>query len=782
MWRTRTAIALVTLASLLFEVTLTRVLSFTLWYHFAFLVVGVALLGSASAGTWLATRRASVDTVVTWRWALVLALALPVSHAAFQLIPFEPFRLALEPMQWVLGAFGVVVLAAPFFANGVILSSLLARAGERPYPVYAADLLGAGLGATLAPLVIGRVGAPGAIVVAAVLAGVAALLFAWVERGIARWLSAGVVFGLIVLLPTAHQVLPWRVSADKRIGGQSAEAVLRQERLVRWSGWDIASRVDVIATREGARILVDAGTAMTRVPRVPATLDHLTPIVDATAAVLQPARGQRVLIVGSGGGWEVLRALSHGAALVDAVEINPLVVRWVQQDLRDGAARLHQDPRVRLHLDEARAFLTAHDTRYRAILMVHTISNAAYGAGAMSLAEDYILTREAFVTLLAHLDDEGLLLVTRPDAQLARLVRTVQAALPGGVEVDHTGLAFVDPRGAGFFAGLITSRRALTPETRSRIEQLLTTLGLQVRVPSSLRAPSSRSITTPASDDQPFFSQRVRFSDLGLADLGAVLGGRSSDLDARGSQHAADGRMALEERPVAEIAAVGTGFIACLVGLLGVLLPLILARRTRRQLAAQPAAVVLRFVALGLAFLFVEIALMQKLTRVLGHPSLSFAVVLGALLVGTGLSSLLLAPRLATRLRPLRAALWIAAASAGLLAVSLSAVLGLVEAAPLAVRILAALLLCTGMGLAMGLPFPTALRDLAQQGGSVPWAFGVNGFASVAAPALALVAGAEFGLTATLLVGSLLYALCGVLPESTPPPRPDLSRAGGAES
>ncbi len=263
---------------------------------------------------------------------------------------------------------------------------------------------------------------------------------------------------------------------------------------------------------------------------------------------------------------------------------------------------------------------------------------------------------------------------------------------------------------------------------------------------------------TPATDQHPYFNQRVPFRALRAQDFSAVLGAQSSEHDVSIDS---SGRMALEERPVAEVAAVGTGLIALLVGLLGVIAPLLLARRTRRQLASSPLGAVLRFGALGLAFMFVEIALMQQVTRVLGHPSLAFAVVLAAVLMGSGLSSQWLAPRLSHRARPVRSAPWLAAAATGLVAVTTPMLLGALEAAPLWLRVLGTAALCGLSGLAMGLPFPAALGDLARRGGSVPWAFGVNGFASVSAPALAVVLGAELGLTATLLVGSLLYLVAG---------------------
>ncbi|MBN2359645.1 MAG: hypothetical protein JXR83_09320 [Deltaproteobacteria bacterium] len=773
----RCAVALVTAATLLFEVTLTRVLSFTLWYHFAFLVVGVALLGTAAAGSWLSVRAGGAAGLRPARWALTLALALPLAHALFQLLPFEPFRLATQPAQWAIGALGIALLAAPFFATGVVIASLLSEAGPRAHTVYAADLIGAGAGAALAPLAIRWLGAPGAVIAAGVAAALAAVLFALASER-RSWLVAGAscALALAVLVPLAQRVLPWRVTDEKKIGKLPAEQVLRDPGLTLYTGWDIASRVDVVESERGARILVDGGTSVTRVPEIPADLSALAPFADVNTIALQSARGGDVLVVGSGGGWEVLRALAAGAGHVDAVEVNPLVVGWVRADQRFATARLHRDPRVSLIQDEARAFLAASDRRYAAILMVHTISNAAYGAGAMSLAEDYVLTVEAMRLLFDRLHDGGLLLITRPTAQLKRVVETIAAAAPAcRQQIDACAMAFIDPGSNHFFSGVIAARRPMAAAQRVAITEALILAKLSPLKPSLVKPPQQRALTRPATDDRPYFAQRVAFSDLTLVDFRGVLG------DTRRHEFvtSTDGRMALEDRPVAEVAAVGTGLIAAGVGLVGVLLPLLLARRTRRQLARQPLSTSVRFVAIGLAFMFVEIALMQKLTRVVGHPSLAFAVTLGSLLVGSGAASQWLAPWFARRLRPMRDAMLFAAAGVGLVAVGSSTLLYAVDALPLGPRIGVAIALGTGIGLVLGSPFAVALTRVSARGESVPWAYGVNGFASVVAPALAVMLGAEIGLTSTLLIGAALYAVAGLLPEQARPdtplpgPRPD---------
>jgi SAM-dependent methyltransferase len=781
----RIGIALISAATLLFEVTLTRLLSFTLWYHFAFLVIGVALLGTASAASWLAAREGGSAQSRSSNWALGLALALPLGHSLFQLIPFDPFALAQSPWQWLWGVVGIAALAAPFFATGVIIASQLEKAGDRPFSVYGADLLGAALGAATTPLFIRWVGAPGAVLMAAFLAMLGAFFFARAEGDeAAAQKRRTVVFAALavlalILAPLADRVLPWRVTAGKRIGPYPAAEILSRGDLNVFTEWDISSRVDVIATKAGPRILIDGGTAMTRVPRIPKDLSKIRPIHDVTNVAFK--KDASILIIGSGGGWEVLRALSHQVGHIDAVEINPLVVKWVKADQRFGAKGLHDDPRVTLHHDEGRAFLAALPDDfegYDAILMVHTISNAATGAGAMSLAEDYILTQQAFEEILSRLKPNGLFFLTRPRAQLARLVATTRAALAVAknnvgtvdtVDIDAHALAFTDPKNGPFFAGLIASPAPLSSGIREELAALFRRFNLQPEIPSQVPFPHERALRAPATDDTPFFSQRVAFSDLSAADFAAVLLGNDDGTVGEVNQ----ARLALEEKPVAEVAALTTGLLTAAVAFLGIFLPFLWRKRRATPLASRPGITTLRFAFLGLAFMFVEIVLIQMLTRVLGHPSLAFAIVLGAVLLGTGLSSQFLAPRLSLSFSPLRLSMGIAAAMALALALIGPPLIDAMVGAPLWLRAVMAALFAGGSGLALGLPFPISLRDLARGDGNIPWAFAVNGFASVIAPALTVVFASQWGLAATLFVGAGLYGMAGILPPLGPPPQGD---------
>jgi hypothetical protein len=257
-------------------------------------------------------------------------------------------------------------------------------------------------------------------------------------------------------------------------------------------------------------------------------------------------------------------------------------------------------------------------------------------------------------------------------------------------------------------------------------------------------------LTSPSTDDRPFFNQRVAFTDLTAAHVAAVFEG--------------DARLAVEDRPVAEVTLVLLlGQLTLLGGLL-FLLPLALARRRERRAGPGDASLVLAgatFFVLGLAFLFVEVSLIQQLTLYLGQPALAFSLVLAGLLVFAGLGSLT-----DRRWRPgdgeLRWALGLPALLVAT-AFALPPLMGRTLGAPFAARVAAAMAVTAPSAFLMGRPFSRGLRWAAARPERVGWAFALNGLASVVASLLALIVAMTLGLRSVLLIAAGLYLLAGLM-------------------
>ncbi|HOX45718.1 MAG TPA: hypothetical protein PK668_19110 [Myxococcota bacterium] len=772
-------------ATLLLEVALTRILSVALWYHFAFMVVSTALFGLGFAGVALSVRRAPerISDRLLGGAALSAPLAFAGGYALFNAVPFEPFSLGLDPLQWLWMPLSYLSVTLPFFCSGLTIAALLTRHAASVHRLYLADLLGAGLGSLAVVVLLPWLGGAGSVLAAAALAALGAALLCWPGPRRLAWAALALGLALGGAAPWGEELLPLRVSADKVTGdGRPVGEVLEDGRVHLAEAWNTISRVDVIEHRAGGRVqrsvLIDAGTAVTRLAHPGGPIAELGPTQDEEAFFLQLLARPRVLVVGSGGGREVLLALRNGAAQVVGVEINPAINELVAERMADFTGGLYQDPRVVVHTDEARSFIRRDSTRYDLIHLPHTISNAAMSSGSLSLAENHLMTREAFEDYLAHLAPSGVLLVTRPEAHLPRLVTTLRAALARRAPAAGSGLP--DPGlpgdvllwrapaagpGQSFYGGMAFVLRPLSAEEVERFRARLTARrleplylpgdppgGMYARLlaepsPETVPVPFA-AILTPATDDRPFFNQRVPFSEIGWDDLAGVF--------SRGR----DGRMALEDRPVAESSLLVLLAEIAALGVLLILGPLWVFRR--RALAGRGRLRTLgAFVGLGLAFIVVEVGLLQRLNLYLGRPVVLFSTVLGSLLLASGLGS-----AFARRFSAASAPRW-AAWAAGGAAAAMSALAPLLDASlawPLPARVAMAAALVAAPGFAMGMPFPLLVRQLEQTFPErIPWAWGVNGFASVVGSVGAVVLGMTAGFTAVLWIGVGLYGLTGLV-------------------
>ena len=532
-------------ATLLCEVSLTRILSVSLWYHFAFMVISTALFGLGFAGVVLALRKnaGQVSARLIAAGAIGTPLAFVGGYWLFNLVPFEPFSLGVDSLQWVYLPLSYLAVTLPFFFSGLTIAAILTRHARSVHRLYFFDLLGAGGGSVLVVFLLPLFGGSGTIFVSAVMAAAGAVLLS-VEQG-KTWVysAAGVLVVLVVLVPFADKLVPVRVSSNKMFG-----KVLADPDKNLFTTWNTISRIDVVKynDRRGVEqrsILIDAGTALTRMAHPQTPLGELVPGKSDEAFFYGLYQDAHSLVVGSGGGREVLMALRNGAKKVSAVEINPAINQLVAEDMADFTGHLYQDPRVFAVTDEARSYIRRSTERYQLIHCPHTISNAALSSGSLSLAENHLLTLEAFADYLDHLSSDGLLLITRPEAHLPRLFVTVRKIyeMQARKDLSTSVLAWRRPStNLSFYAGFVVRLKPFNETEIQSFLQVLKANGLEpLYIPGSAEhVPYSELLTagdptavevpfaailTPATDDQPFFNRRVPFLEIAWSDLAAVF-------------------------------------------------------------------------------------------------------------------------------------------------------------------------------------------------------------------------------------------------------------------
>lgn len=728
------------LAVFLVELTLMRAVAQVTWPPFAFLALSAAMLGGGLAGTLLVVRPDwSKAPELPAAGGVVVAVGAPAAMVAVLLAGLEPLRVGHE--AWATFVFVAVLLAIalPFVGLALSLSALLLEFPEHPHRVYGADLTGAAIGSFLSVILLDGLGTAAAGALAGALGAVSALFLA---RGVAlRAVGVAALVGGLAFVPAAKEIVP-RPTADKRVGDDPARDVLAVLKahgtLHTVDGAD--GRVDVLPALPSANVLIDLGAAVTRAPLFPAT----TAPRDAASAgfLARDPTGGDVLVVGSGAGYEVARALLHGAAHVDAVEVSGAVLAAATDGSIPSSKAVYDDPRVSAHLEEARSFLEQHDRkdpgqRWRHIIAVHTISNSAITVNAMRLAEDFLLTRESLRTLLAHVADDGVLYMTRPAAQIDLLTDLARDALAaeGISDVDdHLALLVREPEDP-FFRGLIVSRQKLDRST--------------------LDAPPDHHWTSPPpathevlpTDERPFFHRQ--------------------------SEEGADPQL-VQAPTLADSAVAWVGGLSVALSLAVIVFPLLLRRRqdivvaksvgAARAGERRPALSHMTVACLlGIGFMCLELSLAQRLTLMCGRPAVAFAAVVGGMLLGAGLAGLL-ASRNGWRV-PLATALLLSATGAALSVVAppLLDAMGVLTLPPFA-RAFAAALVSAVLSAPLGLGFPELVAVASRRSPSAaPWLYGLNATVSVGATAFHAGMAPLVGLVGTTMIAASCYALGAAL-------------------
>jgi len=785
-------IFLLSLATLLLELSLTRVLSVGLWYHFGFLVISTALLGFGTSGVVLALwRRLREQIFLDFALAVLAVLFGVLTVVCFwlmQRIPFDPFSLFSDKRQLGFMPLYYIVISLPFFCSGLALALLFTRGGHHVNRLYAFDLIGAGIGCGALALIMPAFGGSGSVVCAAALGLLAAAIFGFRAAKKIAGLALILAAGSIVLAFFANNLLPISITPNK--------APLPTPPI--YSAWNTFSKIDVIETqparanttsRGSRRFIFDAGTAATGMmdlrPNVREALRQAGDDADYTSNIAYVGKtNPSVLIIGSGGGGQVVDALHYSASKIVAVEINPIINDVITNRMRDYWGDLYQQPEVQVVTEEGRSYVRRSKEQYDAIISVHTISNAAIASGALSLAENYVLTREAFEDYLDHLKSDGVLYFTRPETQIPRLFSTGREALAARGITDFPSHFFAYralppgehlPSFKSFCAGFLMKRSPFTPEEIAAIRRILkigeapktgegtTEVLYSPGEPASgsiyyrlLTAPDLRAVYAsepaqiePATDDRPFFNQHTRWSTINWKTF--------QDIFTQNTARKA--RMALEDRPIAEVTLLVLLAQSIVVAAILIFLPL--AKFSRKGLRVpHRGAFLIYFAGLGLGFIMIEIALLQRFTLFLGQPVYTFAVVLAALLLFTGIGSAL-SDRFGSAARKnLRLIVPLILLTLLLTAFVTPYLFNATLGWSLLARVLVSVLILAPLGILLGMPFPSGLRIIGEEVPSlVPWAWGVNGFFTVIGTVGALILGMAFGFKAVLVIAAACYLI-----------------------
>jgi spermidine synthase len=791
------SIAIISAAALSYEILLTRLFSIIQYHHFAYMIISLALLGYGISGTVLTlfNKPFSENFIRVYLASIILfAISMILCFLIAQQIPFNAEEVLWDWRQplWLFVIYLLFML--PFLFAAIAIGLALMCFGRQISRLYAADLLGAGTGSVLI-IVLLFVVMPDRVLPFLVAIAISAVLVAGWELQIrfSRW-QWGLVILVILpfLIPSqwlALNISPYKglpqllkIESTRIVDSRSSPLGLLQvvESPViplRFApGLSLKNDIEPPAQ---LAVFTDAG-GMTVINQKTASPEQLSFLDQQTsAAVYHLRKAESVLVLGAGTGNDVLQASYHQVPKIDAVELNYQLADLLVNKYADFSGDIYHQPGITLHIDEARGFINRTRDKFDVIQIALLDSYSASTAGLYALSENYIYTKEAIQEYLSRLTSEGYLSITRwiklPPRDALKLVSTVIEALRDLDEnnpeqrimlIRHWQTSTLLVKNSVISAEEIDRLRKFSTErlfdtayypgidesTVNRFNILRQADYYQAT--RKLLGHSSEQFVEqykfdirPATDNQPYF-----FNFFKWAVLPDIL-----DLKDRGGMPLAEwGYMVL----------VATLVQAVIASLVLILLPLMFRRSASIKMTRPAVFSLLYFLALGLGFLFIEIAFMQKFILFLHHPVYAIAVTLASFLVFAGAGShyskkLVAARGVVAGLKIVIVAIVVIGTIYSLL---LDVILPSFISLPVMVKVLVTAVLIAPLAFAMGMPFPTVLGYLHDKDTKlIPWVWGVNGCASVISAVLAMLMAIHAGFVFVVAVALVLYILAATV-------------------
>jgi len=754
---------------LMLEVALTRVFSVMLWSHYTFMVISTALLGFGAAGALLAVRPKMEGEDRIRRSLSRLSLAFSITTLAAVMastrLGFDPTKILTSPGDTLKLCLVYTFTAVPFFFAGLAICRLLTVSSAQVNTLYFADLVGGGIGALVVTFLLNWIGAPATVVAACTLAVAAGLLFGGFKRRATgpAWAAA-----LVVLMAVVAVSDPWRIPVAPTKSMHHLKDHVAETR------WSLHGRVDVLdsleqplsfgsgvsdelfSRRAWYRTLFIDGTNPSRLIRYDQDRWFVNRMLTAGpyyAGLEKP----KVLIIGSGGGVDVLLSEEHGRSGVTAVEINPATVGIVSRDYGDYIGGIFTRPDVTLLSMEGRHFLTLDENRYDLIRLTGVDTRAASAIGANALDDVYLYTMEAIGDFYRHLTPDGMLAISRVQGwETARLVNIMVHALERAGEQGIAERMIVVNNGR--WSDMMLRRRPFTRDEAAslarwaaearhtviydpfehrggRILKILTRGEAERQESYRLAKRNLR----PVTDDSPFFFE--------MQTLGQVLGNVTR---LEFSHSGFSGYLILL------VALVQATLLAALF----ILVPLWRIRRAPGGVVRGKPWVVAYFSLLGLGFILAELVYIQKFTIILGGPAPSMAVTLFSILVFSGLGAYFARRVSVTSAAAPAVALAVVFLMLGLSLLHIRWGLHLLLGFGFPMRVLLTVASLAPVCFALGFPFPLGIRLLDRGARQlIPWAWAGNSCFTVIGSVLCVIVSMNWGYSSALTMAAACYLL-----------------------
>ena len=785
-------VSLVAMAILSLEVILTRIFSFSIWYHFVYLTISMALLGFGSSGTILAAYprilekgRYQLLVIVSLLSCIFIVAALLI----FSRYPLQPDTMFWKPIRF---SFSLMVyyvgITLPFFCAGMAIAIPLAMFSERVSYLYFWDLAGASIGSLLSLLLLNWLGAPGGVLVCALIMLVAASLFAW-------QISKRLTVALAVLVLVLLAILPL---VKDRIEVISCKNKLYQQTNIKplFSQWNAINRVDVWAN-------LDQGSDACFWCNYGISDAYQGTFPDVHTVVYDGHNGSNifqfngdpnefrfldshmlkipyllldkpsVLVVGVGGGVDVFNAFHNKAASITAVELQPITVDLLKGEWADWTGNIFNTyEHINLIANEARNFINRDHQKYDHIQLTTTDTFIALNTGAYVLMESYLYTVDAIARYFDHLTDNGLLCIIVGDLVKdgykyqplnSRLVlQYLEVLRSHGIQSPQRHIAVLGKlyRGGRVLTFPLLKKTPFTAENIVTLDSFAKKVGayfvfnpLDERIPDSfigkiitLPQEERKRVmgqtpynSTPCTDNKPFFFHFIKWENI---------------LDVF------DPSTFIYFTPVFGQAIILLLLIqSVILSFFFIMLPLLTSKKTSSKLGASW-RYLFYFLAIGIGFMFIEISFIQKFVLFLGYPAYAFAITIFSLLLFSGLGSYWTGRFHGKEERSITTTFFILVPILLLYTWLLPRLFDYFIGESFTIKVLVTMLTQMPLGFVLWMFFPLGIKVVRRVDvRMVPWAWGVNGMSSVVSTILAIILAMSYGFTLVSYLAIIVYCM-----------------------
>lgn len=765
------AIILFSSSALAFEISLTRIFSIAFSYHFAFMIITIAMLGIGLSGTILSLypilRRGKNIPI----YGVFLGLSMSLSFIISKRLPFDPFRFPWDKTQFIYIVIYWLLISLPFFFLGLCISTILSVKSEKSGYLYASDLIGAGTGSIVIFLLMKGMPPEKVIVLISFLSFTGSFLIA---TGINKIIPlSAMILNLIFLLSPGLTTL--KISPYK--GLELALKYPKAEHLKTF--YSPFSRIDLF---KSPAIRYAPGLSLTYLDPLPYQTGISIDCGDISAVTVYGNRKELrfleylpsalpyelakkdVLIIEPKGGLEVLLANYYGSKNIFKVEIDPLLINVVKRELGDISPGIFD---INTQQGSGRAWIKS-TQRYFDLIDIPFMT--LFHPGTFGIGEDYRFTVEAFESYLKALKKDGLLsitlFITPPPRMELRIMDTlIEAAERIGLKEIHRSTAVIRTWDT---VTIIVKKSVFEEAELQKIRTFLNKRRFDiVYLPGvkeeetnrfirmdkneyfmafkSLLTPGMRKIfkTTYAfdisyvTDNSPFFYYFINMKK--LKEIYHIMGKKW--------------QFFIEEGLL-------PFFLLIPIMPFGLLIIIMPALSIKKRPPFYP---LVYFSMIGIGFMFVEVTLIHRMVLLLENPSYAFATVLTSLLLWSGIGSMLSQKMDKLRITLVTIVLFITVIFYNYFV--LPVLLDQLHHLSITYRIIAIFFSLSALGLLMGFPFPSGIKRLgAQSPDMIPWAWAVNGFFSVLSPILAMILAISMGFEQVLLIGAIAYLIASFLP------------------